>query len=116
MSVGPVTIHGVIQRANDVGAVKHQEDSKPMVDQQNIQAHMKNEQMKHLKQVRHADDSENHKKKYDAKEKGNNEYQGQGQQKKKYSDYQQQKKKKRSNEKDGSVVLKAGNSHFDMKI
>ena len=49
---------------------------------------------------------ENHKKKYDAKEKGNNEYQGQG----------QQKKKKRSNEKDGSVVLKAGNSHFDMKI
>ena len=106
MSVGPVTIHGVIQRANDVGAVKHQEDSKPMVDQQNIQAHMKNEQMKHLKQVRHADDSENHKKKYDAKEKGNKEYQGQG----------QQKKKKRSNEKDGSVVLKAGNSHFDMKI
>ena len=106
MSVGPVTIHGVIQRANDVGAVKHQEDSKPMVDQQNIQAHMKNEQMKHLKQVRHADDSENHKKKYDAKEKGKNEYQGQG----------QQKKKKRSNEKDGSVVLKAGNSHFDMKI
>lgn len=106
MSVGPVTIHGVIQRANDVGAVKHQEDSKPMVDQQNIQAHMKNEQMKHLKQVRHADDSENHKKKYDAKEKGNNEYQGQG----------QQKKKKRSNEKDGSVVLKAGNSYFDMKI
>ena len=106
MSVGPVTIHGVIQRANDVGAVKHQEDSKPMVDQQNIQTNKKNEQMKHLKQVRHADDSENHKKKYDAKEKGNNEYQGQG----------QQKKKKRSNEKDGSVVLKAGNSHFDMKI
>ena len=105
MSVGPVTIHGVIQRANDVGAVKHQEDTKPMVDQQNIQSHMKNEQMKQLKQVRHADDSENHKKKYDAKEKGNDKYQGQG----------QQKKKKQSNEKDGSVVLKAENSHCDMK-
>lgn len=106
MSVGPVTIHGVIQRADDVGALKHQEDAKPMVDQQNIQAHMKNEQMKQLKSVRHASDSENHQKKYDAKEKGSNEYQGQG----------QQKKKKKSNEKDGSVVLKAENSHFDMKI
>lgn len=106
MSVGPVTIHGVIQRANDVGTVKHQEDTKPMVDQQNIQTQMKNQQMRHLQQVRHADDSENHQKKYDAKEKGSNEYQGQG----------QKKKKKKSNEKDGAVVLKAENSHFDMKI
>lgn len=106
MSIGPVTIHGVIQRADDVGALKHQEDAKPMVDQQNIQAQMKNEQMKNLHQVRHADDSQNHQKKYDAKEKGSNEYQG------------QQKKKKKSNDKnkDGAVVLKTENSHFDMKI
>lgn len=106
MSIGPVTIHGVIQRADDVGALKHQEDMKPMVDQQNIQAQMKNEQMRNLQQVRHADDSQNHQKKYDAKEKGSNEYQG------------QQKKKKKSNDKkkDGTVVLKTENSHFDMKI
>ncbi len=105
MSVGPVTINGVIQRAHDVGTVKQQEDSKPLVDQQNIQTHIKNDKLRQMQQVRHADDSDNRQKKYDAKEKGNNEYQG-----------QQRKKKKPDGKKDEGVVLKSENSHFDMKI
>lgn len=105
MSVGPVTINGVIQRAHDVGQVKQQEDSKPFVDQHNIQSQLKNQDLKHLQQVRHADDSDNYQKKYDAKEKGNNEYQG-----------QKKKKKKPDEQKDGKVVMKAQNGHFDMKI
>lgn len=105
MSVGPVTMNGVIQRVHDVGTVKQQEDVKPFLDQQNIQIHLKQEGEKHLKQVRHADDSDNHQKKYDAKEKGNNEYQG-----------QQKRKKKTGPKEDGKMTMKAGNSHFDMKI
>lgn len=105
MSIGPVTINGVIQRATDVGTVKHQEDSKPLVDQQNIQSQIKNDKLRQMQQVRHADDSDNHQKKYDAKEKGSNEYQG-----------QKGKKRKHEEKKDEGVVLKSENSHFDMKI
>ena len=38
MAVGPVTLSGVIQRTQDIGVIKQQEDSKPFVEQQNIQA------------------------------------------------------------------------------
>lgn len=105
MAVGPVTLNGVIQRTQDIGVLKQQEDNKPLVDQQQIQTHMKHQEQRQLKQVKHADDVSNHEKRYDAKEKGNNEYQGNGQ------------KKKQSEEKEnGRVVLKQESGRFDMKV
>lgn len=105
MAVGPVTINGVIQRTQDIGMLKQQEESKPFVEQQNIQTHLKTQEQRQAKQVNHADDAREHEKRYDAKEKGSNEYEG------------QQKKKKQSDENgEGKVFLKQGNSRFDIKI
>lgn len=105
MAVGPVMLHGVIQRTQDVSMLKQQEDSRPMVEQQQIQSEMKQQESKLLKQVKHADDADEHQKKYDAKEKGSNEYEG------------RKKKKKGPKEKGGGkVVLRQESGHFDMKI
>lgn len=105
MAVGPVTINGMIQRTQDVSVLKHQEDNKPVAEQQQIQTHMKAQEQRNLKQVHQADDTRGKESSYDAKEKGSNEYQGQS------------KKNKKSKEKDsGKVILKQGNVRFDMKI
>lgn len=105
MSVGPLTLNGIIPRSQDFGTIKQQEDNKPLVEQHNIQTTMKTHEERQIKQVNHADDAEQHMKKYDAKEKGSNEYKG------------QQKKKKKQEEKDKDrVVYGQGSSGFDMKI
>lgn len=106
MAVGPVTLNGMIPRTQDIGVLKQQEDSKPFVEQHNIQAHIKTQENRQLKQVNHADDTEQHEKRYDAKEKGSNEYKGQ--QKKK-------KKPEENNAKNGAVYMPEG-GRFDMKI
>jgi len=104
MAVGPVTLSGVIQRTQDIGAIKQQEDSKPFVEQQHIQTHIKTQEHRQLKQVKHADDARNQQKKYDAKEKGSNEYHG-----------QQKKKQNSSAATEDKVIMKQSN-HFDMKV
>lgn len=105
MSVGPVTLNGIVPRAQDMSTIKQQEDNKPLVEQHNIQTELKTREERQLKQVNHADDASEHKKKYDAKEKGSNEYEG------------RQKKKKRPDEKkQNTVTLKQGSGRFDMKI
>ena len=105
MSVGPVVLNGMIQRTQDVGALKQQEDSRSMVEQQSIQAHMKTQEHRQLNQVNHANNAEEHEKRYDAKEKGSNEYEG-----------QQKKKKKPETKENGKVVSKQESGHFDIKI
>ena len=104
MAVGPVTLSGVIQRTQDIGVIKQQEDSRPFVEQQHIQTHIKTQEHRQLKQVKQADDAKNQQKKYDAKEKGNNEYHG-----------QQKKKQNSSSSAEDKVIIKQ-NSHFDMKV
>lgn len=104
MSVGPVTLNGMIQRTQDVGVVKQQEETKPFVDQQNIQTHIKTQEQRVLQQVNHAEDTENPEKRYDAKEKGSNEYEG------------RQKKKQKKKENEGRIVSKQESRHFDIKI
>lgn len=104
MAVGPVTLNGVIPRTQDIGTIKQHEDNKPMVEQQNIQVQMKTQEERQLKQVNHASDADQHQKKYDAKEKGNNEYRG------------QQKKKGKGKQAKDKVVQRQDGGHFDMKI
>ncbi len=107
MAVGPVTLNGVIPRAHDVGSIKQQEDNKPMLDQHQIQTHMKTQENRRLKQVNHADDTEQHQKKYDAKEKGSNEYKGQQDTRK--------KPKEKNNNREKAIFQQEG-GRFDMKI
>lgn len=105
MAVGPVTLNGIVPRTQDMSAIKQQEDNKPFVEQHNIQTQMKTQGERQLKQVNHADDASEHKKKYDAKEKGSNEYEG-----------RQKKKRKPDEKKQNAVTPKQGFGRFDMKI
>ncbi|MCI9137512.1 MAG: hypothetical protein HFH48_08105 [Lachnospiraceae bacterium] len=104
MSIRPVEFSGVVQRSQDVSTVKQNEDNKSMLQQQNIQTQFTKDTMQHLHTVRHADDSENPEKKFDAREKGSN----------KYEDRRNRKKKQAEKDK-GKVNLKTTGG-FDMKI
>ena len=96
MSIRPVVLNGMIQRTQDVGNLKQQEDNRPIVEQQNIQI----EQQKHEDQLTH--------RVQDAKEKGNNEYEGES--------GRHKKRREEEPENEGKVILKGQGSHFDIKI
>ncbi|MBE5925867.1 MAG: hypothetical protein E7270_02740 [Lachnospiraceae bacterium] len=102
MIVRPGVVHGVIQRNVDVSQVKQNEDMKGLVDQSNIQtAEKKANEIKHETVVKQ-DNADKKQDKFDAKEKGSNEYYGNGNQ-------------KRKRQEEGKVTLK-GKSGFDVKI
>ena len=104
MSIRPIDLNGMIQRTQDVGNIKLQEDNKPVVDQQNIQQQVVKEEQRLTKQVQHADDSNQPEYRYDAKEKGNGSYSGQ----------KSKGKKKNDEGKKKPEEIKQGN--FDIKI
>ena len=107
MSIRPVVLNGMIQRTQDVGNLKQQEDNRPIVEQQNIQI----EQQKHEDQLTHRvqdpEEKENDGYRY-AKEKGNNEYEGES--------GRHKKRREEEPENEGKVILKGQGSHFDIKI
>ncbi len=78
MAIGSISLQGQISRAQDFSTIKQNEDNKVNVDQGNFQTHFKKEVDQNLNRVRQSDDAENQGKKYDAKEKGNGEYSGDG--------------------------------------
>lgn len=106
MTIRPVDLNGVVQRSQDVSTIKQHEDAKPIVDQQNIQAQFVKEGQKKLKQVVHADDSNEPEYRYDAKEKGHSGYE------------QPQNKKKKQNKPEGQVKEKGKgmSGGFDIRI
>ena len=67
MSIRPVDMNGVIQRTQDVGTLKQQQDMKPMVDQQNIQIEVQREEYRQSEQVTRKDDSQTEDHRFDAK-------------------------------------------------
>lgn len=105
MSIRPVEFHGVVQRSQDVSALKQNEDNKPMLQQQNVQTQFAKETMQHLRQVNQANDSDNPEQKFDAREKGSNEYEN----------HRNQKKKKKEDN-SGKVEAKTRKGGFDMKV
>lgn len=111
MTIRPVVLNGMIQRTQDIGNIKQQEDNKPIVQQQNIsiQHEKREDQLSH--QVQHAEEKENQGYRYDAKEKGNNQYDGDDGKKRR-----KQKKSEDGQDKDGKVILKGVGSSFDIKI
>lgn len=104
MSIRPIDFNGMIQRTQDVSTLKQNEDNKPVMEQQNIQSQFSKETIRHMQKVNHADDAENQQKRYDAKEKGSNEY------------VNHQKEKKKEKKKDGKVIEKSMSGGFDIKI
>lgn len=106
MAITPIEQIGSINRTQDFSIMKHQEDFKPMMDQINIQNKVEKDANEKLTQVRQADNANKNEKNFDAKDKSDNQYYGDGGKNRKKSD-----EKKEA----GRVVLKNGGS-FDMKV
>lgn len=105
MSIRPVEFNGMLQRTQDISTLKQNEDNKPMLQQQNVQTQFAKETVRHMQQVHHANDSDNPEKKFDAKEKGSNEYENL---------YRKKKQNKKNDEGKEFSGIAPGN--FDMKI
>jgi len=103
MAIGFVEMQGQITRAQDFTTVKHNEDTKGLVDQSNFSQQMTRQVEKQAQRINKKDKTENRQKKFDAREKGNNEYHGDG----------GRNRKKQDKEPDGKVLLK-GVSTFDI--
>lgn len=106
MAITPLEQFGTIGRTQDYSIIKQQEDTKASTEQANIQVQVEKKADEKLNQVRSADNAQLNEKKFDAKEKGSNEYAGDGGRRRKGTADQQA---------DGKVILK-GTQSFDMKI
>lgn len=106
MAIGPILHQGVIQRSQDIGQVKQNQDAKPLIDQTNIQAQFNKEAEHNTKQVTKYNETELKENRFDSKEKGKGSY------------FSQKREKREKNDKDNQkdkVVVK-GTSSFDVKI
>jgi len=104
MALGPVELNGVISRTQDYSTIKQNEDNKGVVNQQNFQQQFeKTLDIRHT-QVIQGDDIRKEDRKFDAREKGDNEYVRSG-----------GKRKKKEEKQDGKVIVK-GQRSFDIKI
>lgn len=108
MSINRIELQGTITRSQDYTTIKHNEDNKGMIDQSNFQNQFHRVVENKVTQVHQREDAENANKKYDAKEKGDGQYSGDGGRRRK-------RNQEKDNGLDGKVVLK-GMERFDMKI
>lgn len=106
MAIGQIELQGQITRAQDFTTVKHNEDTRGMVEQANVGNQFAKQVENHVKKVSKGEQPEYHNKKFDAKEKGSNEYSGDGGQK---------GRRKEEREPDGKVLLK-GIGNFDISL
>ena len=106
MAIGQIEIQGQITRAHDMTAYKHHEDTKGMVEQANVGVQFAKHVENQLAKVNRGAQAEYQNKKFDAKEKGSNEYNGDG---------GRRKKKENEKETDGKVILK-GIGNFDISL
>lgn len=102
MAFGSIEIT-TITRAQDYTTIKHNEDNKGYVNQTNIGQQIQKDTEQRTKEVRSSDNAEWHSRKFDAKDKGDNEYSGDG------------GRQKKREEKTEQVVVN-GHRSFDIKI
>ncbi len=107
MSIRPIDFNGMIQRTEDVGNLKHQEDAKPLVDQQNIQTQVEQKEAAAMHQVRKKDDSQGAQNHADAREEGHGQY---------YAPGVRKKPKQEEKQQPGRVIKKSAGGGFDIKI
>lgn len=92
-----------ITRTQDFSAIKQNEDNKSLVHQTVIGQEQKKEIEHRSREVRSSEHADWHNKKFDAKEKGSNEYSGNGRQ-------------KHSGKENAERVVVKGHQGFDIKI
>lgn len=103
MAINPIN-YAMIQRTNDVGTLKHNEDSRPMVNQQNIQVQVDKREDVLRHQVINRAESDRAKNDADARDEGKNKYKKRGQ------------KKSKASQGEDRVVKKQSAGGFDMTI
>lgn len=103
MAMGAIEL-GTIVRSQDYTTIKQNEDNKSVSQQSVLVQDRQKEDTQKTRQVNQSDDAQWQQKKFDAREKGNGSYEGDG-----------GSKRKKEKEPDGKVVLK-GRSGFDIKI
>lgn len=102
--IRPIDVSGVVQRSQEVSQMKHQENNKPIVDNQNFGQHFSKEIKHQMDSVTDSQKGEKKKEQYDAKKKGNG------------GEYERgQKKKREKKEHAEKVIIKSQNS-FDIRI
>ena len=101
MAINPINI-ATIARSQDFTAIKHNEDNRAAMMQLTAARQEDKEQKLRAGQVLHKEEANWHQKKFDAKEKGDNEYNGDG--------------GKRRSAKQGNIVVNKGQQGFDVKI
>ena len=103
MAISPILLNASIQQTDNVLHNQVKQVEKGMVDQGNIQVQEEKKEQQKAKQVVHADEALFKEERFDAKEKGHNEYSGDG------------GRKRKKIQGDGRVVTKPEGG-FDIKI
>lgn len=106
MAIGFVELQGQITRAQDFTSIKHNEDNKGMVEQANFGQQMVKQADRQVNRVNQGEQPDYHESRSDAKEKGNNEYRGDG---------GRYRKKRLEENPDGKVLLKKSEG-FDFSV
>lgn len=102
MALGTMQITS-ITRSQDYTTIKQNEDNKGFTDQMNIGQHIRKDVEQKTHEVYSSDNSDWHSRQFDAKEKGDNEYHGDG-----GTRHKREEKKER--------VVVNGHQGFDIKI
>lgn len=105
MSISPILNSGMIQRTDDVGHLKLQQEQRPIVEQQSAQTQMARKADEFSHQVVTPADSDKTDTHADAREEGKNKY-----------FFQKKSQKKQEEKAAGKVVKKYSSSSFDMKV
>lgn len=103
MALGAIDLTS-ISRAQDYSPIKQNEDNKAFMDQNNIGQNVRKDIQQRAREVRTGDNSDWHSRKFDAKDKGSNEYQGDG------------GRRKNGNNQKEQMIVKGGHQGFDIKI
>ena len=104
MAISPILNSGMIQRTDDVGALRLQQEQRPVAEQQSAQTQMNRKADELSHQVVTPADSNKTDTHADAREEGKNKY------------FFQKKKSKNETNKEDRVVKKYSSGRFDMKV
>ncbi len=102
MAMGAIEL-ATIARSQDYSNIRHNETTKVMTEQSNLITKEQKDNRQKAKQVREGENTDWYSRKFDAKEKGSNQYSGDG-------------GKERKNTKPQERVILKGQGSFDIKI
>lgn len=106
MGISPLEMNGMVGRTLDYSTMKQNDDNKGFITNANMHTQVEQKAEKNVNTVRQGDNTEMKKHPFDAKEKGNGEY---------YGDGGNQRKEKKKEKTDGKVIQKQMGG-FDIKI